>query len=190
MISPQSSGTHGTRVSQRALAYACPGSVLVIGDDINANLQNPGIGLFDIFTAASLISIANGYTCQLSDKGIYQRDSFEKLGGVSKAASLLRDADSRAVFNKFLDHTKRMPGTYDEGCVLHADKRTYLDLAAAQKLMGGDQDAATVLFDKLTAAKVTYRGFVLGCAICKHVLGTHWLNSQTNSDVRVADAHK
>jgi len=157
-------------VSQHALAYACPGSFLIIGDDINANLQNPEIRLFDTFTAVSSIAAANGYACQLSDKGIYQRDSFGKFGGFFNAANLLiKDKSSRAVFGKFLDHAKREQGTYDEGCVLHAEKRTYLDLAATAKLMGGDQNAAVVLLDKLIAAKVMYRGFILGCAVCKHV---------------------
>ena len=99
---------------------------------------------------------------------IYQRDSFLKFGGVSEAAKLFQDHSSRAVFRKFLDHTARNRGTYDEGCVLHADKRTYLDLVATQKLMGDDENAAVALLDKLTAAKVTYRGFVFGCEVCKH----------------------
>jgi hypothetical protein len=166
VIPPYPSETYAVRVSQQALAYVCPG-LLIIGDDINANLQNPEIGLFDTFTAVSVIAGKNGYACQLSDKGIYQRDSFEKFGGVSKAANLLRDKSSRAVFDKFLDHSKRPQGTYDEGCVL--DARTYLDLSAAEKVTGGDQDAAVRLFDNLVAAKIAYRGFVLGCGVCKHV---------------------
>lgn len=35
--------------------------------------------------------------------------------------------------------------------------------------MGGDQSAAAMLLDKLVAAKIIYRGFVLRCAVCKHV---------------------
>jgi hypothetical protein len=57
---------------------------------------------------------------------------------------------------------------YDEGCVLHGDKRTYLDLAAVQKLTGGDERTAVELLDELTAADITYRGFVLLCVVCKH----------------------
>ena len=164
---PQSSGTYGVRVSQQALAYVCPGSI-IINDDMNSHLQNPEIGLFDTFTAVSSIAAANGYTCELSDKGIYQRDSFEKFGDVFKAANLLKDKNSRAVFDKFLDHTRRGQGIHDEGCVLDAEKRTYLDLAATEKQMGGDRNAAPLLLDKLVAAKILYRGFVLGCAVCKH----------------------
>ena len=168
LVTP-TSGTSDVRVSLQALAYACPGSFLIIGDDINANLRDPEISLFDTFTAISFIAVANGYTCQLSDKGIYQRDSFEKFGGFFKAAHLLKDKGSRAVFEKFLDHTRREQGTYDEGCVLEAEKRTFLDLAATEKLTGGDQNAAVMLLDKLVAAKITYRGFVLRCAVCKYV---------------------
>lgn len=102
VTSPQSSGTYGVRVSQQALAYACPGSILIINDDMNSHLQNPEIGLFDTFTAVSSIAAANGYACELSDKGIYQRDSLEKFGGVSKAADLLREKGSGAVFQKLV----------------------------------------------------------------------------------------
>ena len=113
-----------------------------------------------------MLAAFNGYTCQLSDKGIFQRDSFEKLGGFSKTADLLKEKNSRAVFKKFLDHERRAEGTYDEGCVL--ENRTYLDLAATQRLMGGDQDAAIAALDRLAVAKVLCRGFALVCATCKH----------------------
>jgi hypothetical protein len=166
VIMSHSSGTYDARVSRGALVYNCPGSALIVNDDINAHLQNPEIRLFDTFTAVSIIGAVSGFTCQLSDKGIYQRDSLDKLGGLSKAGALLKNESFRAVVERFLDHAKRKKGTYDEGCVL--ESRTYLDIAAAQKLMGGDQNAAVMLFDKLTAAKVTYRGFALACAVCKH----------------------
>jgi predicted RNA-binding Zn-ribbon protein involved in translation (DUF1610 family) len=164
---PQSGGTHSARVSLHALAYTCP-SDFVIGDDINPNLQNAEIRLFDTFTGVSTIAEANGYKSQLSDKGIYQRDSLKKLGGSAEAARIFRDSASRALLAKYLDHTDRPPGTYDEGCVLHGDKRAYLDLAAARKAMGGNEKATVTLLDKLAEAKILYRGFVLGCAVCKH----------------------
>lgn len=168
IVLPQPLGAFAVRVSHQALAYACPGFSLIIGDDINANLQSPEIGLFDTFAAVSFVAATKGSACQLSDKGIYQRDSFNKLGGVSKAAKLFKADGSRAVFEKFLDHTKRKQGTYDEGCVLDAEKRTYLDLTPIEKIMGGDPTAAVLLLDELTAAKVIYRGFALRCAVCKH----------------------
>src|SRR6185437_4208643 len=34
-------------------------------------------------------------------------------------------------------------------------------------VMGGNETAAIMLLDKLTAAKVIFRGFVLRCAVCK-----------------------
>ena len=162
----QSAGAHNIRVSQQAFAYACPGSGLLAGENLSSNLQHPEIRLFDTFTAVSIMAKAKGYACELSDKGIYQRDSFKKLGGISGAAKLFRDHSSRAVFNKFLDHDKRSKDTFEEGCVLH--ERTYLDLGATKKLMGGDEESAVALLDKLTAAKVTFRGFVFKCEVCNH----------------------
>lgn len=164
---PQSGCTHSARVSQHALAYTCP-SDFVIGDDINPNLQNAEIRLFDTFAGVSTIAAANGYKSQLSDKGIYQRDSLKKLGGSAEAARIFRDSASRALFTKYLDHTDRPKGTYDEGCVLHGDKRAYLDLAAARKAMGGNESDTVALLDKLAEARILYRGFVLSCAVCKH----------------------
>jgi hypothetical protein len=168
VLLPQSAGSYDIRPSQHALAYSCPGSRLVIGDDINPNLSNPEIRLFETFSAVSWMAAADGFTCKLSDKGIYQRDALEKLGGISEAARIFRDLHSRAVFEQFLDHSERERGTYDRGCVL-ANKRTYLDLVTTQKLMGGDEEAAVKFLDKHVAAKVLYRGFVLGCTVCKHL---------------------
>jgi hypothetical protein len=178
VILPQSVGTLDVRVSHHSLAYACPGSGLIFNEDIIPNLRHPQIGLFDTFTAVKFIAADAGLRCELSDKGIYQRDSLQKLGGVAEAARLFRD-QSRQVFAKYLDHSKREKGIYDEGCVLHGDKRTYLDLRAVQKVMGGDEDAAVSLLDRLTGLGVLYRGFVLQCAACKHA---EWYSLANLSD--------
>jgi hypothetical protein len=114
-------------VSHQSLTYACPGSGLIFNEDIIPNLRHPEIGLFDTFVAVSSVAAASGFKCELSDKGIYQRDTLQKLGGVTEAARLLREQSSH-VLAKYLDHAKREARTYDEGCVVHGDKRTYLDL--------------------------------------------------------------
>jgi hypothetical protein len=165
-----SGGTLDKRVSNQGLAYACPPPGLIIGDDIRSNLQRPYVRLFNTYDAINKMAVASGFRCQLSDKGIYQRDALQRFGSLARAAELFSESTSRTLFSKFLDHS-RAKGIYDEGCVLHADKRTYVNLEAAQKAMGGDQIAAVALLDRLVAAKILYRGFVLGCGICKH---TEW----------------
>ncbi|MGA2147223.1 MAG: hypothetical protein ABSH49_19930 [Bryobacteraceae bacterium] len=171
-------GTLGVRVSRHSLAYASPGPGLIFNDDIIPNLHHPRIRLFDTFAAVSSVAAAVGLKCEISDKGIYQRDSLQKLGGVAEAARLFRDR-SAEVFEKYLDHSKRDKGTYDEGCVLHGDKRTYLDLRAVQKVLGGNENAAVALLDSLTASGVLYRGLVLGCSACTHV---EWYSLASLSD--------
>lgn len=163
----QFEGSTGTRLTGHKLAYTCP-AVMVFGDNIHANLPRPPIKLFDIFDAVSSLAQSGSLQCQLSDKGIYQRDSLEKLGGIAQAARILRDLTSCSVFRKFLDDSVRGKGTYDEGCAL-SDKRSYLDLAAVSKIMRGNDEAATLFVDNLVASRVLYRGFILGCGICKHV---------------------
>lgn len=163
-----SAGALDKRVSSSGLSYACPPSGLIIGDEISGNLQRPYITLFDTYKAVRHIASVGGFECQLSDKGVYQRDSIAKLGGLAEAAKLFSSGKSRAVFMKFLDHSTRPKGTHDEGCVLHGDLRTYLNCDAAIKAMGGDEASAVDLLDTLVAANVLYRGFVLGCQVCKH----------------------
>jgi hypothetical protein len=155
------------RSSHQAVAYRCPGSLFTFGDDINSNLANPSVRLFDTFSAVSTMARIKGYHCRISDKGIYMRDSIEKLGGLADASKFLSSEEARALFRKFVDHEKRAKGKFDEGCVV--DGRTYLDLAAVSVLLDGDEDAAVDLLDGLVAKGVLARGFVLGCTECKNV---------------------
>jgi hypothetical protein len=171
-------GALGVRVSGHSLAYACPSAGLIFNDDIIPNLHHPRIRLFDTFAAVSSVAATVGLKCELSDKGLYQRDSLKKLGGVAEAARLFCD-QAAGVFEKYLDHSKREKGTYDEGCVLHGDKRTYLDLRAVQRVLGGDENAAVSLLDSLTASGVLCRGFVLRCSACTHV---EWYSLANLSD--------
>lgn len=173
-----SSGAHHSRITKQSLAYFCPSPFMTYGDDINSNLRKIEISLFDTFDAVSSLASNEGYKCRLSDKGIYQRDSFEKFGGASKAAALLRGGSTRKILMKFIDHTKPPRGVFDEGCVL-ADKRTYLDFAAAQKQAGGDGQAAGELLDSLVSSKILYRGFLFACGICKHAA---WYSLKNISD--------
>ncbi len=160
---PNSVNTLDTRISQRALAYACPGSKLIFNEDMVPNLGNPKLGLFDTFNAVRFIAKKEQITCELSDKGVYQRDSLSKLGGVEKAAKLFRDHE--AFFRKFLDHSKRIKDVFDEGVCVAG--RAYLDLLAVQKIVGGGEQAAVDLLDELVAQRVLYRGLVLLCDSCK-----------------------
>ncbi len=175
VIRNQSSSTYGARISRHALAYPCPG-MMTLGTDMNFNVDNPKVALFDSFTAVSLIAQASKGKCRLSDKGIDQRDSLEKFGGLSEAAALFRDRSSGALLAKFLDHEPPAKGTFDEGCML--EQRRFLDFEAAKKIVE-DENSAASLLDKLVQKKVLYRGFALICSVCSHA---NWYSLASLSD--------
>lgn len=76
-------GAVDARVSHQALAYVCPGSFLIIGEDIHPNLRHSEIRLFDTFTAISSIAEANNYTCNSQIRG-----SINETPSRNSAASL------------------------------------------------------------------------------------------------------
>ncbi len=164
---PDGATAKSVRPSRGMLAYACPGDGFVVGSDLAANLPKPTITLFDLLSAVKLIAASKGFACQLSDKGIYHRDSTEKYKQNSLLAQALRSADKKSILEKFLDHTPSGKGVFNKGVV--AGGRRYLDLTATTELMGGDHESAVAFLDELVALRVAYRGFVLGCSSCKNV---------------------
>lgn len=88
--------------------------------------------------------------------------AFLKWGGLEQIGTFLRDARNRRLLDKFLDISDSADG---EGVYL-SDRRRYLDLAAAKKIVG---DVATSLLDELVAKQVIHRGFVFGCSYCRNV---------------------
>lgn len=162
-------GPEGKRITRGGLAYYCPPRAeLILSDEVTPSLYGSKVRLFDPMSAASWISTTQKVSCELSDKGLYQRDATSRFGGLPEVANMFRNVQSRKLLAKYRDHHSPGHGVYDEGCVIA--KRRYLDHVAAAKAMGqSDSVAVATCLDRLTAAKVLYRGYALGCSTCKHL---------------------
>ena len=155
------------RTTKDGLAYFCPGNLILQQDqDLNLFVVRPNIYIPGAFDVVSFLLERSAKTCRISDKGYYAQHSIQKFGGLDQLAGALRDAGTGKVLRKFLDHAKRGHGVMDEGVYLNADRRAYLDLRAASKLVG-DEATAVNLLDALVTRGVLQRGFILHCAVCR-----------------------
>jgi hypothetical protein len=79
----------------------------------------------------------------------------------------LRDSNSGALLQKFLDQAGPEKGVFDEGVFLK-DQRRYLNFLAVGKLLGGTGPATEVIDDYISKG-VFYRGLILKCGNCSDV---------------------
>ncbi len=154
--------TLNARPSHGALAYACPNQMMTVGSDIDSNLWRPQVKVFSLEDAVRHLLTREGCLCELSDKGRFQRDAVQKLGGLGAATRYLQGPAGK-MLAKFLDHARRRRGIHDEGAAVQ--ERTYLDLTAVAKIVG-DEALAANLLDQLTTAAILSRGFLLHCEFC------------------------
>ncbi len=102
-----------------------------------------------------------GWTIELSDKGVYARESARLMGGFSALCEALRDPAFRN-----LTETFRSPaGTAAPGRYLRSDSRRYLrwgDLGSAMGLANPNER-----IDRLLEQGVLSRGLILKCGVCR-----------------------
>jgi hypothetical protein len=141
----------------------CPGA-FVMGSDPDFNSLRPSIRVpsaLDIFRLALGYC---GYDCEISDKGRYESETIDKLGGLEAARRVFRDSSRRALLEKFLDQVKPKKDVFDEGVPLK-DERRYLNFDAIVKLLGS-AGSATAVIDDYVGKRVFYRGLILKCTNC------------------------
>src|SRR5207248_2246036 len=106
-----------------------------------------------------------GWRAELSDKGIYARESMELFGGFDGLVAALRDPAPRKLMDAFL--ARRGPGAR-----LSHDNRRYLTWENLTTVASEPRDA---LHDLLQRG-VLSRGLVLRCGHCRqwawHSIGT------------------
>jgi hypothetical protein len=162
----QNSDESTVRVGNDGLAYMCPGA-FVAGNDPDFNLVRPFIRVPNAFDIFRRVLSHCGYDCEISDKGRYESETIDKLGGIESAGRVFRNPSLRALFDKFLDRSAPAKDIFDEGVPLKDDRR-YLNLAAIVKLVGGTTLAISVIDDYISKG-LFYRGLILKCSHCSNV---------------------
>ncbi|HXC44189.1 MAG TPA: hypothetical protein VNY51_11800 [Candidatus Dormibacteraeota bacterium] len=166
VLSHTNLGESSTRIGVDGLAYVCPGA-MIWGTDPDFNLVRPSIRVpnaIDIFRYALKYC---GYECEVSDKGRYEDETIDKLGGIGLARNAFRNRGLKALFEKFIDRSTPGKGVFDEGSYLKDDRR-YLNFAAILKLLGDNTRSVEVIDDYISKA-VFYRGLILKCSHCSDV---------------------
>jgi hypothetical protein len=152
--------TKQTRVGKEGPAYFCP-NVAYFGGDIDTVLVRPHLRLSPLQKILSELARTQNYDCRPSDKGIYADETITKWGGLSEAASFLRDDKERRLLDEFLDRSESAAG---KGVYLTDDRRRYLDFASIKAHVG---DQAAALVDELITKQILYRGFIFRCSFCR-----------------------
>jgi hypothetical protein len=148
-------------VGKEGPAYFCP-NLAYFGGDIDTVLIKPRLYLPPLRRIVELLAEKQGYECRPSDKGIYADESISKWGGLEEIGQFLRNADYRALLDRFLDSSKSEPG---KGVFLSDDRRRYLDFDAIAAIVGSK---TTSLIDELISKQILYRGFIFGCSYCRN----------------------
>jgi len=159
-------GEWSVRIGNDGLAYMCPGA-LVMGVDADFNLVRPSIRVPNALEIFRRTLSYCGYDCAISDKGRYESETIDKLGGIESAGRVFRASKPRALLEKFLDQSPPEEGVFDEGVFLK-DQRRYLNFAAIVKLLASTV-SATEAIDHYISRGVFYRGLVLRCSHCSDV---------------------
>lgn len=152
------------RCTSEGVAYFCPNPA-VFGTDVDSLIVRPIIRVPPAVETFQFLLARAGFKHATSDKGRFTRDSLRKFGGLDALAKLARNPQSRAVFDRYVDKKRNERGVHDEGVYLQEEQRTFLDLAAMEKIWG-DPEGASQFADTLVSRGVLARGLILKCQFC------------------------
>lgn len=153
------------RSGKDAVSYACPG-VFVMGVDMDTNLVRPKLRMPNCEKIFQIIFRDCGYESQVSDKGAYASQVWEKFGGLEQVGHSLRTNEGM-LLRKFLDTAEPPKGSHDDGTYLN-DKRRYLNFQAIAKILGSHEVAIGII-DSYVSKGIFYRGFIFQCHRCSDV---------------------
>lgn len=153
------------RSGKEAVSYGCPGA-FVMGVDMDMNLVRPKLRMPSCEKVFQIVFGDCGYESQVSDKGAYASQVWEKFGGLEQIGHSLRTNEG-ILLRKFLDMAEPPKGSHDDGTYLN-DKRRYLNFQAIAKILGSNEAAISII-DTYVSKGVFYRGFIFQCHRCSDV---------------------
>jgi hypothetical protein len=155
--------TEEVRTGSRGVCYCCP-SPAYFGGDVDTILIRPQLYVPSGPQLFERLAQTAGWTSKLSDKGFYSRDTIEKFGGLSAAASAFREPRHFSVLTEYLKDAKAQGAG---GKFLSSDRRRYLDLPSIITHLGA-ADEVVKLIDELVQKRILHRGLILKCDFCRN----------------------
>jgi hypothetical protein len=164
-LSDANQSTREARTSSIGLAYFCPSSIILSGQDVDSATVRPTIRVPDAMQIFEKVAESGGLVCATSDKGFYAQDAAAKLGGLDKAGQFFRSESGRALVAAYLNKSANQKGQYSKGVRL-GDRR-YLsaaDLVRVLKTVG----QAVSYIDDFAERGILYRGYIFHCEFCRN----------------------
>ncbi len=147
------------RTSRQGVSYFAMGALVFSGASLEGSVRRPNLRPLNLVEQLGAVLEPSGWSCEVSDKGIYARESMNLFGGFDALCAALLDPTVR----KLLDAYREDPSP---GPKLSHDRRRYLTWAHFEELLG--EDAAAVV-RPLQDAGVLTQGVVLKCARCRQL---------------------
>lgn len=155
---------HGmVRASRYGLAYFNPNVLTLAGQALASNTVRPKLRPLSLLAQIEARLAPQGWSCELSDKGIYSSQTIELFGGLAETCAALRDPNQRPLLDAFQAEDKS--GKTVAGRKLSQDQRRYLSLRDIEKLLG--KDVAGPTLQQLLDKRVLTRGLSLKCQRCR-----------------------
>jgi hypothetical protein len=164
-ISGTNQSSNEARTSASGLAYFCPSSIILPGQDIDAITVRPNVRVPAAREIFEKVADFAGLVCTTSDKGFYAQDAVEKLGGLEKASQFLRSASGRALIEAYLDKTPNREGQHNKGVFLA--ERRFLCAADLCKVLKSASEVISYI-DDFARRGILLRGFIFQCQFCRY----------------------
>jgi hypothetical protein len=145
------------RTSREGVSYFAMGALTFSGASLEGSVRRPNLRPLGLVEQLRAVLEPSGWDCEVSDKGIYARESMNLFGGFDPLCAALLDPAVR----KLLDAYTEDPSP---GPKLSQDRRRYLIWAHFEDLLG--EEAATIV-RPLQDAGVLSQGVILKCARCR-----------------------
>lgn len=151
-------GSDTMRTTRDGIAYFGPDILIFGGASLESSVIRPILHPLEVIDQVEAVLRPAGWSCTISDKGIYARESMALFRGFDGLVEAMRDPERRQLMNAFTARS-------GPGQLLTHDNRRYLTWKNLQDV--ADRfDPADALGD-LLERRVLSRGIVLRCRRCR-----------------------
>lgn len=147
------------RTSREGVSYFAMGALVFSGASLEGSVRRPNLRPLNLVEQLRAVLEPDGWSCEVSDKGIYAREAMNLFGGFDPFCAALLDPAVRKLLDAY-----REPSS--PGPKLSHDRRRYLTWAHFEELLG--EDAGAVV-RPLQDAGVLAQGVVLKCGRCRQL---------------------
>lgn len=148
------------RTSRDGVAYFSTASLILSGASLESVVVRPSLRPLSLVDQVQILLARQGWSCEISDKAIYARESMKLFGGFDALCDAILDPGIRRILDGYRARDGLAP-------LLSSDSRRYLMYLHFEQLLETDDARPTV--EPLLDRGVLQRGVVYKCARCRQV---------------------